>query len=150
MRLPAASGGAALAIVCFGCSAWVEQTPLNDAPAPMQPRSPDTVEVFSSGAPLRPHVDVALLHVEGCMACTREDRLEQLREVAARTGCDALFIVSLSARDPTGTCIVYSDGTGTMDDAAEPRAQTQHERCERYDGAGAGVRNAACFGSLGM
>ena len=47
-----------------GCGTFVKATALNPAPHVLTPRQYEAVVVFSSGAPARPHVDVALLEVE--------------------------------------------------------------------------------------
>ena len=77
----------------------------------MAARSPDQVEVFTSGAPARPHTDVELLEAHPFGPQSTEDMIASLREEAGKRGCDALVVNSLVNRETntrlTGSCIVY-------------------------------------------
>jgi hypothetical protein len=108
-------------IVFTGCGTWVTDTQLNPAPRPLVPRGYDSVEVFSSAAPARPHVDVALLKVDQTNAMDDhlgEVMIQRLRERAGAMGCDAVFIgatqeraapdlFNSGSRTMSATCIVY-------------------------------------------
>jgi hypothetical protein len=96
---------------------------LNAPPHPLVPRSAQSVEIYSSSPPTRPHVDVALLHADGGnLAGDTPQIVQSLAERAGQLGCDALFISGASQRpgapgdlylfDPgsrqlLGTCIAY-------------------------------------------
>lgn len=113
-----------IAICAAGCvGATVETTHLNEAPHPLVPRSTQSVEIYSSAPPTRPHVDVALLRADqGNYEADTARMVQALAERAGQLGCDALFISGASERpgapgnaylfDPgsralLGTCIVY-------------------------------------------
>jgi hypothetical protein len=129
-----------LATGLIGCGTFVTMTPVNLPPHAMVPRSPDSVEIFTSGPPATPHVDVALLEVEQTHSLNEQGTdvmLRRLREVAAANGCDAVVIGSVSERagaprgsglallDPgatkrQATCIVYgTPPPSTRADTAE-------------------------------
>jgi hypothetical protein len=97
-------------------------TPLNVPPRPVQARSPDEVELFSSAPPERPHVDVGLITVqEGDGDETPAALLGLLRQVAAERGCDAVVVAPPASKTAeqfpfgetrsyqvySGTCLVY-------------------------------------------
>jgi len=112
-----------------GCGTSTRTTLVNPAPHAMAPRPPATVEIFTSGAPARPHVDVAVIEAEessGLSLADTSDMLAALRERGAKMGCDGVVLGGASSRDPGvkdvetwlvenpkgrkgfyGTCIVY-------------------------------------------
>ncbi len=116
---------------CAGCAgSFVEATPLNAPPRALVARAPGSVEVYSSTAPTRPHVDIALLRADrpnyGDIDTPR--LVQALLEQAAKLGCDALFISGTAQRqaasdelrflDPgstslLATCIAYLPGTAS-------------------------------------
>jgi hypothetical protein len=111
-----------LSLLLVGCGAWTSQTFVNPAPHPMAARPPASVEVFTAGAPTRPHVDVAMLEVRqqtGWSLADTGDMIARLRDDAAAMGCDGLVITGsnnhVEDRGSTtlhgffGTCIAYSD-----------------------------------------
>ena len=122
--------GLALLAPLAACGTSIRTTPINSAPHPMQPRPAAYVELFTSGAPARPHVDVALIEAEessGLSVADTNDMLSSLREQGGRMGCDAVVVGGASSRDPGvrdveswlvedakgrkgfyGTCIVYT------------------------------------------
>jgi hypothetical protein len=89
-----------------------------------------SVELFTSGPPARPHVDVALLEAEATSGLSTDRTPEMLGELRARgaqMGCDAIVLGGMSSRDPNlgdaetwlvkhprdrkgvfATCIVYT------------------------------------------
>jgi hypothetical protein len=91
------------------CGGWVSYTPVNAPPHDLQPRVASEMEVFTSGAPARPHVDVGYFQAK--------QPLRDLRAEAASLGCDGLVITQLRSRPGeaekmgrmTATCIVYTD-----------------------------------------
>jgi hypothetical protein len=114
----------ATASFASGCTVTsASYTPLNPAPRILVARSPEQVELFSSGPPARPHVDVGLITVEeGELDVGSPDGLIQmLRSTAAEKGCDGLVIAPPGSKSESpllsdrtnsykvysGTCIVY-------------------------------------------
>ena len=112
-----------LAVGASGCVTYVEATRLNHAPRPMVARPAESVEIYASSPPTRPHVDVALLRADQSNWDTDTSRMVQaLAKRAGELGCDALFLSGASERagapgkgyaiDPgsrilLGTCIAY-------------------------------------------
>jgi hypothetical protein len=116
-------------VLAAGCGASVQTTPINMAPHPMAARPPASVELYTSGAPQRPHVDIALLEVEESSSLSLADTNEMMNELrnrGAQMGCDAIVVGGASSRDPglgdaerwlnkdargrkgfTATCIAY-------------------------------------------
>jgi hypothetical protein len=86
----------------------------------MAARPPESVEVLSSGAPTRPHVDVAYLEAEqesGMSGDNTPQFVAKLRIRAAARGCEALVLggitsdVSVWNNTSSGivaTCVVYT------------------------------------------
>lgn len=113
------------------CGTSTRTTLVNPAPHAMHPRPASTVELFTSGAPERPHTDVAVIEAEESSSLSladTSDMLAALRERGARMGCDGVVLGGASSRDPGlndtetwlvenpkgrkgfyGTCIVYTD-----------------------------------------
>jgi len=90
-------------LLAVGCGTSIHSTAINPAPRPMAPRSPASVELFTSGAPQRPHVDVAFLEAEESSSFSTHrtpEMLNKLREKGAQMGCDAVVIGGVSSRDP--------------------------------------------------
>jgi hypothetical protein len=109
----------ALAAYLCGCAETsATYTQLNSPPRGLQPRRPDQIQVFSSGQPDRPHVDVGLISVQqGPADETPASLIDVLRRVAAERGCDALVLAPPSTTTkPTGIVLVqgtYSVFSGT-------------------------------------
>jgi hypothetical protein len=123
------------AILCgsvfAGCGTFVDFTPLNESPRPLSPRALGSVEVFSSGAPTRPHVDVALVEAVQTHSLNEQGTglmVQRMREQAAAMGCDAIVLggatdhqgappgsgwdlLDPGATKRQATCIVYEDST---------------------------------------
>jgi hypothetical protein len=101
-----------------GCAASVTATPVNAPPTRMVRRAPADVEIFTAGAPTRPHPDVAILEAEpGFSERSTADLVARMRENAAANGCDGLVITGVDTqtfrhgdekKTVTGTCIVWS------------------------------------------
>lgn len=118
-------------VLLAGCGTSIHTTPINPAPRAMMPRDPASVELFSSGAPQRAHVDVAFFEAEEESSFSTHrtpEMLNKLREKGAQLGCDGVVIGGLSSRDPGitdaeswlvenpkgrkgvfATCIVYTE-----------------------------------------
>jgi hypothetical protein len=100
----------------------VNYSPLNPSPHALAPRPVSSVEVFASGPPDRPHVDVGMITVEegDVGESSPQELLALLRQNAANQGCDALVVSPPSSRSDadflaythsrrvfSGTCVVY-------------------------------------------
>lgn len=95
---------ACLAVLALaGCGTSIKTTAINSPPRPMQPRPPETVELFTSGPPARQHVDVAIIEAEEQSSLSVSDTgdvVRSLREHGAEMGCDAVVVGGASSRDP--------------------------------------------------
>jgi hypothetical protein len=114
--------GFLLTLLLSACGPWVNATALNPSPRTLSSRSAGSVDVYSSGPPARPHVDVALLEVgkgDDNSGGTSQ-MIQTLRQKAADMGCDGVVVGGMTTRarsghvpfdfgDRTvhGTCIVY-------------------------------------------
>jgi len=109
---------ALLCLLVAGCGSAVHTTQLNAPPVAMTARPPTAVELFSAGAPPRPHVDVALLQAEepDFAADAVASMVDDMRGRAGAMGCHGLVLGAISP-DPqlrhrktmVGTCIVYTN-----------------------------------------
>jgi hypothetical protein len=119
----------------------IDVTPLKSNAA-LVPRDPAVVEVFASGPPARPHVDVAYLRVDGYEPTAV--LLDTLRASAAAHGCDALVITDSAHRlvggrshmivdELAGACIAYTDAAPSRAAAAEMNCRAR--RSEEFDAA---------------
>ncbi|HEY4177354.1 MAG TPA: hypothetical protein VGM90_10995 [Kofleriaceae bacterium] len=120
-----------LALVATGCGTTIRVTEINTAPKPMRSRPPESVEVFTSGPPQgRPYLDIAYLEAEQASQYSVDETQEfigELRERAAKMGCDGLVVGAPTNRSPNsgvgevlgaekqpdrngivGTCIVFT------------------------------------------
>jgi hypothetical protein len=91
----------ALLATLAGC-VHLSASEINTAPRAMTPRGAGEIDVFSSGPPTRPHIDVAILS-------GRNASVDELRAYAANRGCDGLVYGGAYGNTIWGTCIVYSD-----------------------------------------
>jgi hypothetical protein len=112
-----------LALGCAGTT--VTATTVNPAPRAATPRRAECVEIFASGPPAAPHVDVALLEVEQTnepVGSATQDMVRSVRERAGQMGCDAVhlgerqelsnrvdLLVPHARRRMRATCIVYRE-----------------------------------------
>ena len=95
------------ACLASGCVS-VSITEINRPPHPLSKRLSADVEVFTSNAPARSHVDVAVITADG--DASLDKFIATLREKAAAIGCDAISIQPVVQQAHlAGTCIVYSD-----------------------------------------
>src|SRR5262245_50704835 len=79
-----------------GCGTNVTYTPTNRPPRALVRHSVQSVDVFSSGRPSRPHVEVGILEATQQTRLSVDETPEiiaTLREQAAALGCDALVIL---------------------------------------------------------
>jgi len=87
----------AVAATLLGCGTRTSYTQLNSPPAPMNPRDPASVEVFTATRPERPYVEVGIIEAQQRSEFSSDDMPEivaELRARAAEEGCDAVLINS--------------------------------------------------------
>jgi len=130
-----------LVLLAAGCGTTISVTPINPARRPLGARPPETVEIFSSGPPGRPHVDIAYLEAEQQTSLSVDNTPEfihELRSRAADMGCDGLVLgglthaadvatsvigdVNASKKGITATCIIYTAEAGTAQVSTRPVA----------------------------
>jgi hypothetical protein len=131
-----------VASVPVGCGTFVTTTPLNEAPRTLAPRAATSVGVFSSEAPSRPHVDLALLEATQNDGQGTAAMVDSLRARAGAMGCDAIFIGNASSREHyasgygligsstfVATCIVYTDGANPAPPVVEAPREGRRRMC---------------------
>jgi hypothetical protein len=110
------------------CGTTITAIPTNRPLRAMTPRDPMSVEMFTSGLPPRPYVEVAYLEAqqESDMSFDRAPTvMTKMREEAAKIGCDGLIIggandavvgstfrgngSTTTLRGYRGTCVQWSD-----------------------------------------
>ena len=89
-------------MLAAACAPIVSQDAIQSPPHAIGPREPQTVELFTAGAPARAHVDVAVFHAD---LGDNSSRIAKMRESAAMMGCDGLVLQNTDA-GWAGTCIV--------------------------------------------
>ncbi len=101
------------ALATLACGPTVRYRSLSTSLPPLSPRSPESIDILMGGLSGRPHVDVALIEVEEPpWGADTSVLLQALRERAARAGCEAVVVTSMSVDDNMrsavwGTCIHY-------------------------------------------
>lgn len=106
-------------VVAAACGTPMSFTPTADASRPTQPRGPVQVDVFTTGRPARPHVEVGIIESgqDSSTDHARSGTVDEMREYAAEQGCDALVIPAGEATTATtattahslrGSCLVYT------------------------------------------
>jgi hypothetical protein len=95
------------------CGPSISVTPLNPSPRPFTPRNPMAVEIYTTGLPQRPYVEVAALSAKGGKA---EEHVPAMREEAGKMGCDALVFTTMP-RDATATGYNWKTGGVTSTSA---------------------------------
>jgi hypothetical protein len=99
-----------LVIGLAGCAAGTYIYPITIQPPPhaMAPRPPQSVEVYSSGRPERPFVDVAYLEAAVNSYEGLDNVVGDLRTRAAAMGCDGIIFNGRDAKlQFAATCIVF-------------------------------------------
>ena len=117
----------AIALIVGGCGTDVQYTALVRTPREAG-RSPESVKVFLSSPPKRPHRDVGILEAQQMSEFSWDDSrdmIRKMRETAAQVGCDAIFVKGIgsntdrflgvtdspsSTKTMTATCIRYDTG----------------------------------------
>jgi hypothetical protein len=81
-----------VAAAVLGCAGTAITThPLNPAPGAMLARDPATVEVFTTGVPKRPFIEVAL--IEAREGADEAKLFPDMRARAGAMGCDGLVVI---------------------------------------------------------
>ena len=93
--LLALAAALAPAVACVPAAPSLSVIHLNTPPRALVARDRGTVTVFSTGAPTRPFVEVALIQSrrEWGTLETPQEIFERMRVEAARTGCDGLVLL---------------------------------------------------------
>lgn len=110
--------------IVSACGTFVTETYVNDPPLGSTPRTPQSVQIFTSSPPSRLHVDVALLEVVQTHGLNEQGRaimIHRLRTRAANMGCDAVVLGGI--REHNGA----SRGSGF--DLLDPGSTTMHATC---------------------
>ena len=85
-----------ISIVLFsGCGTILKVTKLNSPPKQVSPRTPESVEVFTSSKPNAPYTEVSLISSQQASEFSNDDTpeiIQKMRLEAANQGCDALII----------------------------------------------------------
>jgi hypothetical protein len=97
----------AIVLASAGC-VNVDYVATNTPPHAMRPRPASQVEVFQTGIPSRPYVEVGYLEVQA-QTNDPEFLIDQLREEAGERGCEG--IVFIANNDSTSTHATIT-GTG--------------------------------------
>ena len=121
--------GAACALLA-ACGPKVSVTPLNPSPRPFTARHPMSVEIYTTGLPQRPYVEVAALSAKGGNA---EEHVPAMRDEAGKMGCDALVFTTMP-RDATATGYNWKTGGVTSTSANSGSTAT----CVVWTGGAAG------------
>ncbi len=122
-----------IATFAAGCGTAVTYTPLVGNAYTVSSRPPESVDIYLSEPPTRPHQDVGLLEAEQESEMSVDGTKEMLAEVrrqAARHGCDAIFIKRVGSdaksfldsnwavKAITATCIRYTAPVTAVPQAA--------------------------------
>lgn len=83
-----------LCVAALGCGHSLEYTAMNKSPRRLQPRDPESVEVYMTQRPERAAVEVGFFEIEqqSPAAGGTPEMLRKLRARAGAVGCDALVI----------------------------------------------------------
>lgn len=129
--------------LALGCGVNVNYVPLNKPPRPMSPRAPESVDLYTTSRPARPHVDVGMIEAQQESAYSQASPAEivaNMRASAAGAGCDGLVLMggndtvvgggsvqsgtgsswTATLKGYRGTCIVYTREVAAPLAAATP------------------------------
>jgi len=134
----------ALAVTSVACGIRTSFTPTNVPPHPLSPRPESSVEMFTSGTPKRPYVEVGLVsseHAGYWSSATDSEVMLGLRKQGAEFGCDAVVVTAETGRvvgsygggnvntytlkNFRAVCAVYTDT-----DTAAPAPSSLHAQAE--------------------
>ncbi len=131
-------------LLVAACGTTITAIPTNRPQRVMQPRDPMSVEMFTSGIPQRPYVEVAYLESQQESDMSFDGAptvLMKMREEAGKIGCDGLIIggandavvgstfrgngSTTTLRGYRGTCIQWSDAPQAATPAPPPVPSAQ-------------------------
>jgi hypothetical protein len=106
--------------VLVSCGTTVTAVQTNTPPRQMYPRSPLSVEVFTSALPTRPYMDIGILEAQQSSGLSQDslpEIINALREKAGELGCDGIVLTDSANWVKAGhlvkgfraTCILYTD-----------------------------------------
>lgn len=99
------------------CGTTTQFAPTNPSPRPMAPRHPDTVQVFTTGNPEVPYVEVGIIQSRQSSRLSLHEMPEMIRELrkeAAKIGCDGVILNG--ANNTTEGHVIDGDGSaGTLE-----------------------------------
>lgn len=90
-----------LAAALLGCGTHIAYMPTNTPPRMLKPRGVDSVQVFTTRPPERPYVEVGIIETQQESIYSTDDAtavFSQLRDEAARQGCDGLVLLGSNDR----------------------------------------------------
>ena len=99
-----------------GCGINVAYVPLNASPAPRQARPVESVEVWSSGRPSRPFVDLGIIEAqeEAWSGASPADIVAAMRQKAAAVGCDGLVLTGGNDAVVGSMTVQKGQGSGSV------------------------------------
>ena len=119
---------ALISLLLTGCGTTMMITKLNNSPRPLEQRTPESVDIFVTGKPEKPYIEISLITSQQASEFSIDDTpqiIQKMRLEAAKQGCDALIISGQndategSTRGGTGSvttlkgfhgaCIVYKE-----------------------------------------
>jgi hypothetical protein len=135
-----------LVLSSVGCGTALNYIPTREPPHTLQARSASGVEVFMTGAPGRPYVELGMIEAqqEGWSRDGAADIVAKMREFAGERGCDALVIfssndavVSSTGENPSvstlkgyrGSCLAYVDGAEPLPVGTPPPPPSAATSC---------------------
>ena len=116
------------AVVAFavGCGASVSYVPTNAPPHVMLARSPQSVDVFTTGGPSQPYAEVGIMEAREGWFSSFPEMVQAMREAGAGQGCDGVIVTGSDQEITTsydgtvdstqlfhGACIVYLEEEGS-------------------------------------
>jgi hypothetical protein len=96
-------------VASAACGASLSFTRTDGGVRATQPRGPVQVELFTTGRPLRPNVELGVM--ESDRGSSRDEDaqvLAKMREYAGELGCDALVLLDEAAGPHRGSCLIYT------------------------------------------
>jgi hypothetical protein len=96
-----------------GCGTYASFTEINSPPHEMSSRPPSRIQVFSSGPPSRPYVDVAVIRVEQTHSLNEQSAelmIRRIREQAGAIGCDAVVLGGITDHNGAQPGLDETDG----------------------------------------
>ena len=105
-------------ILVAGCGTTVQYVPTNASPVALEPRSPEQVQVFTSGPPAAPFVEVGIIQARQSTTLSVHEMPEiiaEMRKDAGKRGCHGLVITgannTVSGGSGSATGAVFGDSS---------------------------------------